>query len=103
MKLNIYKSQTEVEKVLEADAYDLMYGTVEDILAILDEVEDLSDNDKLVKAVRENRHKLNELLKDVFPDATDEDLRKIKLKELVPFFIELFSFVRGSFGDNGKN
>lgn len=103
MKLNIYKSQTEVEKVLEAEAYDLMYGTVEDILAILDEVDDLADNEKLVKAVRENRHKLNELLKDVFPEATDEDLRKIKLKELVPFFIELFAFVRGSFGDKEKN
>lgn len=98
MKLNIYKSQTEVEKVLETDAYDIMYGTVEDILSILDDVGDLADNDALVDAIRKNRQKLNDLLLDVFPEATEEDLRKIKLKELIPFFIELFTFVSGSLG-----
>ena len=98
MKLKIYKNQTEVEKVLETEAYDIMYGTVEDILSILDDVGDLSDNDALVDAIRKNRQKLNDLLLDVFPDATEEDLRKIKLKELIPFFIELFTFVSGSLG-----
>ena len=98
MKLNVYKNQKEVEKVLSIDAYDLMYGTVEDIFEVLDEVDDKSGEKELLKAVQKHRHKINRLLLDVFPEATEDDLRKIKLKELIPFFIELFAFVNASFG-----
>lgn len=98
MKLNIYKNQHEVEKTYEVDNYDLMYGTVEDILAIFDEIEDLSDNTQIFKMIQKNRIKLNDLLKDIFPDLTDEELRKVKLKELVPVFIGLFAYVTASLG-----
>ena len=43
--------------------------------------------------------KLNTLLKEIFPDLTDEELRRVKLKELVPFFLSLFAYVKSSFGD----
>ena len=97
MKLNIYKNQREVEKVYEIDNYDLMYGTVEDILAIFDEIEDLRDNMQIFKVIQKNRQKLNDLLQDIFPELTDEELRRIKLKELVPVFMELFTYVQASF------
>lgn len=103
MKLNVYKNQKEIEKTYSIDAYDLMYGTVEDILAIFDDVDDLSDNMKLFSVIQKNRTKLNDLLLDIFPDMTDDDLRKIKLKELVPLFIELFNYVKDSFGNPEKN
>lgn len=98
MKLNVYKNQKEVEKTFTVDTYDLMYGTVEDVLAIFDEIDDLNDNMKLFAVIQKNRTKLNDLILDIFPDMTEEDLRKIKLKELVPLFIELFNYVRDSFG-----
>ena len=97
MKLNIYKNQHEIEKTYQIDNYDLMYGTVEDILSIFDEIDDLSDNMEIFKVIKNNRSKLNDLLKDIFPDLADEELRRIKLKELVPVFMELFDFVRRSF------
>lgn len=103
MKLNVYKNQKEIEKTYSIDTYDLMYGTVEDILAIFDEVDDLSDNMKLFSVIQKNRTKLNDLLLDIFPDMTEADLRKIKLKELVPLFIELFNYVKDSFGNPEKN
>ena len=100
MKLNVYKNQHEIEKTYEIDNYDLMYGTVEDILSIFDEIEDLQDNMQIFNVIKNNRTKLNDLLKDIFPDLTDEDLRKVKLKELVPVFMDLFSFVKNSFEKN---
>lgn len=103
MKLTIYKNQTEIKKVVETKGYDLMFGTVEDILSVLDEVGDLADNAALFDAIRKNRGKLNALLMDVFPELTEEDMRGIKIKDLVPFFIDLFSYVRTSFGDKEKN
>lgn len=100
MKLNVYKNQHEIEKTYEIDNYDLMYGTVEDILSIFDEIEDLQDNMQIFNVIKNNRTKLNDLLKDIFPDLTDDDLRKVKLKELVPVFMDLFSFVKNSFEKN---
>lgn len=97
MKLNIYKSQKEIEKTYEVDAYDLMYGTVEDILSIFDELEDMSDNVEMFKVIVKNKDKLNDLILDVFPEMTPEELRNIKLKELVPFFMDLFNYVKESF------
>lgn len=100
MKLNIYKTQKEIEKTYEVDSYDLMYGTVEDILGIFDELDDYSDNMEVFKVIQRNRTKLNDLLMDVFPDMKEEELRKIKLKELVPLFMDLFAYVKESFGKN---
>jgi len=103
MKLNVYKNQKEIEKTYSIDTYDIMYGTVEDILGIFDEVDDLTDNMKLFSVIQKNRTKLNDLLLDIFPDMTEDDLRKIKLKELVPLFIDLFNYVKDSFGNPEKN
>jgi hypothetical protein len=98
MKLNVYKNQHEIEKTHEVDTYDLMYGTVEDLLAIFDEVDDLHDNMKLFGVIQKNRTKLNDLLLDIFPEMTEDDLRKIKLKELIPLFMDLFTYVRETLG-----
>lgn len=99
MKLDVYKNQKEIEKTYEVDAYDLMYGTLEDIFEILDDLGENSTNIELMRIVSKNRDKLNNLLMDVFPDITDDDLRKVKLKDLVPFFMELFEYVQKSFAD----
>lgn len=103
MKLNIYANQKEIEKTYEIDNYDLMYGTVEDALAIFDEIDDLSDNMQIFKVIQKNRVKLNDLLKDIFPDLTDDELRRVKLKELVSVFIGLFAYVTQALGSNEKN
>lgn len=100
MKLNIYKNQKEIEKTYEVDSYDLMYGTVEDILQVLDEVNDKMSDVELFNVISKNRTKLNDLLLDIFPSMTAEELRNIKLKELVPFFLDLFTYVKNSFGQS---
>ena len=98
MKINIYASQTEVAKTYETETYDVMYGTVEDALAILDELGANASTDEIFKAITKNRDKLNNLILDIFPEMTSEELRMVKLKELVPFFVELFTYVKDSFG-----
>ncbi len=98
MKLNVYKNQKEIEKTYEVEAYDLMYGTVEDIFEILDGMEDMKSDAELLKVIQKNRTKINDLIMDVFPEMSEAELRKIKLKELVPFFIDLFVYVQNSFG-----
>lgn len=102
MTLNIYKNQTEIEKTYEVEGYDIMLGTVEDCLGIMDDLGEDPSKDEIFKVITKNRAMLFSLLKDIFPGLTDEELRHIKLKELVPFFLSLFAYVQESFG-NPKN
>ena len=99
MKINIYKNQKEIEKTFEVKTYDIMYGTVQDILSIIDEAGDLSDEDALYNILAKNMGKIDELLLDIFGDEglVREDLRNIKVKELVPIFVELFVDVQKAF------
>jgi len=99
MKLNIYKNQHEVEKTYDVDAYDLMYGTVEDIFEVLDGMENVKDDNEILRVIQKNRKKLNDLLLDIFggEGLTETELRMVKIKELVPFFIELFNYVLHTF------
>lgn len=99
MKINIYKNQKEIEKTFEVKTYDIMYGTVQDILSIIDEAGDLSDEDALYNILAKNIGKIDELLLDIFGDEglVREDLRNIKVKELVPIFVELFVDVQKAF------
>ena len=100
MKLNIYKNQREVEKTYEVDAYDIMYGTVQDVLEVLDSgMDNLNDNTQVLKVIADNRGKLEDLLLDIFggEGLTKDELRRIKLKELVPLFLALFKYVQKSF------
>lgn len=99
LELNIYKNQKEIEKTYKVDAYDLMYGTVEDIFDVLDGMENMQSDSDILKLVQQNRTKLNDLLLDVFGDEglTQEELRKVKLKEMIPFFVSLFDYVKVSF------
>ena len=99
MKINVYRNQREIEKTIEVDDYDIMYGTVEDIFDILDGIENMNDGNEIVKVINDNRGKLNALLLDIFGEGglTEEDLRMVKVKELVPVFIDLFRYVQRSF------
>ena len=98
MKLNIYKDQKTIEKTYQVDEYDIMYGTVQDILEVLDGIEDMTTNSEILKLIQKNRKKLNGLLLDIFDGLTEEELRRIKIKELVSLFMDLFKYVQESFG-----
>lgn len=98
LKLNIYKSQNEVEKTYTADTYDILFGTLDDFANIID-LHALTGNAGAVEAAKAfysmatgGIDMLKPLLKDVFPGLTDDELRRIKIKELVPVVAGLCGF-----------
>lgn len=88
LKLNIYKNQHDIEKTLTASGYDLMLGTCEDIMDIID-IDKLDDNNAVAMMVFKGYGLLKPLLKDIFEGLTDEDMKGIKIKELVPLFLDI--------------
>lgn len=109
LRLNIYNGR-EVEKTYTAETYDLMFGTVEDLLEVidLDNLKSGSDVEiiKLVgNVVTKSMGTIKPLLKDIFEGLTDGELRKTKVKEIAGVLIEVvkFSITQIGKGTNSKN
>lgn len=109
MKLNIYNKK-EIIKTYEVDTYDLMFGTVEDVAnAIdLDSLKTGSDVEiiKMVgKLVMSSMDTVKNLLKDIFDDITDEELKKTKVSEIATVLVDVvkFTIAQLNLGGNGKN
>ena len=98
MKLNIYSAEDKkkVEKVYTAETYDLMFGTVEDIINIVD-VDKLNDQIAVAGMVMKCWGQLKPFIKDVFIGVTDDELKRVKVKELIPTFAEIFKSIVNSF------
>ena len=98
--LNIYKSgnvKAEPIKTYTTDGYDLMLGTVEDFIEIID-LDKIDDEKELIKMVVKGYDKLKPLLKDIFTGLTDEDMRGIKVSELVLTVIQIGHSIGESMG-----
>lgn len=102
MKLNIYKNQREIDKTYEADTYDLMWGTVDDVLSLFD-FDNLKDNVEIVKVIVKSINSFKPLMKDIFEGLTDEELRRTKTKEIVPIVIAVAKEAYEQMGAEAKN
>lgn len=90
LTLNIY-DHTVITKVYKAETYEIKFGTIEDLLEVLD-IEKMDDEMELAKMVLQILPKVKPFLKDVFPGLTDEELRNTRIREMVQVFIELFRY-----------
>lgn len=109
LKLNVYKKK-EVEKTYTADTYDLMFGTMEDFIEIID-LEKLSDSNSpeflsaVGTLVTKGITKLKPLLMDIFDGLTEEELRRTKTKDLIKIVMTVlkYSIVEIQGASTGKN
>ena len=92
--LNIYSAENknEIEKTYPQESYDLMLGTVEDIMQLVD-VDAMTDNLAIARMVGKSYRKLKPFIKDIFPGVTDEELNRVKVKELIPMFVQVFKSI----------
>lgn len=111
LKLNVYEKR-KIVKTFEADAYDLDFGTVEDITNAIgvDKLKTGSDDELMMvtlKALPNIMDVVKPLLKDVFDGLTDEDLRHCKIREIAQILVLIGVFtiqqVKFSFGGTEKN
>lgn len=94
LKLNIYNKKN-ITKTYTAESYDIMFGTVEDLLNLIDlEKFNNSKNDmEFIKVVTEAVVKgfdiIKPLLKDIFEGLTDDELRNTKISEIVNILVSI--------------
>lgn len=89
LKLNIYSKEEKgkIEKTYTAEGYDLMLGTIDDLVVVIDL--DKIDDDKAVAGMLIKGYKqIKPLLHDVF-GATEEELNRTKVSDLIPLIINI--------------
>lgn len=109
LKLNIYDKRNIV-KTYTAETYDIMFGTVEDLIDTfnLDGL-NANDNVEMIKVatniVMNGKDVVKPLLKDIFEGLTDDELRNTKIKEVATVLVEVVKFTMEQIakGSKGKN
>ena len=96
MKLNIYEKK-QVVKTYEANSYDLMFGTIEDVAnAInLDELKSGTDAEimkMVIKLISSSMGTIKQLMMDIFDGLTADELKKVKVSEMARVIVEVVTF-----------
>ena len=110
LNLNIYKGKT-IEKVYTANEFDIMFGTVEDLISLIDVdrlTGDISDADfvtAIMLVLRNGFDQVKTLIQEIFPDVTDEELRRTKIKEVAMVIVQVlkYGFKSMAAAGNSKN
>lgn len=106
LKLNIYEKK-KIIKTYTAETYDLMFGTVEDLIDLidLDKLKTGSDVEliKLVgDVVMRGLNVIKPLLKDIFDGLTDDELRNTKTSEIAAVLVEIVKFTIAQISKGGS-
>lgn len=110
LTLNIYKGR-EIEKVYKASEYDIMFGTVEDLINLIDTDKltgNVSDTDfisAVVVLLKGGFEQVKSLFKELFPGVTDEELKRVKMKDIAKILISVlkYGFAEMAGASKGKN
>lgn len=90
--LKIYDdSGKNVVKSYESKTYDLMFGTVMKLMELL-KVEDMDDQIEMLKTIYGAWEEIKTVLAGVFPEATDDDWKHVRVKELLPLIMKIAKF-----------
>lgn len=95
IKLKVYSRGGAVEKECVAESVDIMFGTVRNLMRLFS-VDELENTAQILKVVSGAWTDVTAILSECFPDITEEEWDRVKLKELVPVIVAI---LRDSFAE----
>ncbi len=89
LKLNIYSAteKGKIEKTYTAEGYDLMLGTIDNLVSIID-LDKIEDDKAVAGMIIKGYKQIKPLLHDVF-GATEEELNRTRVSDLIPLIIDI--------------
>ncbi len=97
LNLNIYNGR-EVEKVYTANEFDIMFGTVEDLIELIDVdkfsggATDLDFITAIATLLKGGMEQVKSLLKELFPEVTEEELKRTKVREVLEILMQVLKY-----------
>lgn len=104
LKLNVRTADGSA-KTYTTDTIDFSFGVVEDVLDALD-FESMSDSRQVGAMVIKASKQLRPFLKELFDGVTEEELRTVKMSNIIEVFKGLYTYATselGAIGTNSKN
>jgi hypothetical protein len=88
IKIHSAENKSEIAKTLTVDGYELMLGTIEDFMSIID-LDKINDKGEVGKMVVKGFGQIKPLLKDIFPELTDDDFRNVSFSDMVKVIMDV--------------
>lgn len=95
--LHVYKKGKIVKKLIRND-YEILLGTVEDVINLIDfdkllnDTEESNINKVITQFIQNAFDEVKKILKEIFVEATDEDLKNVKISEVISIFTNVIKF-----------
>lgn len=90
--LNIYdKKGKKVVRQAKGNTVDIMMGTIERLMSLLD-IENSTDSIEILKKVSGAYQELKGILSLIFEDVTEEEWNYVKVKELIPVILNVVKY-----------
>lgn len=91
IKLPVRNKKGEVVKKAEAMTPAIYFGTISNLMELLD-IDDTTSSMELLKKVSTAWKEIVEILSDVFPEVTDDEWKYIRLNDLVPVVLQVIRY-----------
>lgn len=92
-KINVYDGQ-KIEKTYIARDYNLMMGTAEDILSLVDVDKLTGDTDEMeiFKIIVKSVKMFTPIIHEIFPELTDDEYRRVPVKEVASVIMQVLTY-----------
>ena len=97
IKLNIYDGN-KIAKTYTANEVNLSFGVIEDVLELIDVEKLTAANDdvalmkEVIKVVAGAFGQVKTILREMFPDITEDELKRARMKDVAVVLVTTFKF-----------
>lgn len=92
IKLNVYGDDGKtVVKTLSGTEYDLTFGTIRKLMALL-KIDKANNTLDLLARINDAWDDITKILDNIFEEATEEDWAHVKVKELLPVIVSIVKY-----------
>lgn len=91
LELQVKDKKGNVIKTVEANTFDVYFGTIDNLMRLLD-IDEQTSSFELLKKITKAWGEVTELLGDIFPDMTDQDWKYVRLNDLVPIVLRIVKY-----------
>lgn len=81
----------KVIKEVQADTFDIRFGTIDKLMELLD-IDEYTSSFELLKKVSTAWREVTDILSDIFPDMEKDDWRYVRLNDLVPVILQVVKY-----------
>lgn len=103
MILKIYDEKGEhIVNTYEARKCDLMFGTIMRFMEFF-KIGQIEDTREMLKVVYSSWTEIMSVLNEIFPNVSEEEWKRVKVKDIVPLLINVLKFIASELGSIPKD